>query len=158
MTKSNAQQKAQAGDLILVTNTQFSFGKYSAGDILEVLSANDAGVQTVKGAVFNEEFDVVDSSKLIDVVAKLIRKNSALETQVRMTQNNTETLAQEIASLTSKLNELREITESNLSDIRFLDERDKAYNFSVNLRIDREADVITIADTIAKLTKGGDII
>ncbi|MFC9744172.1 hypothetical protein ACFVKC_40515 [Streptomyces noursei] len=120
------------------------------------MSANDAGVHTLKGEVFNEEFDVIDSSKVIDVVAKLVRKNSALENQVRMTQNNTEGLAQEIASLTSKVNELREITESNTADIVFLDERAQTHNFAVNLRIDRESDVGALTELFTKiLSKDG---
>ena len=152
--KCNAEvpkTKAQPGDLVIVNNKEFSFGKYSAGDVLEVISANEAAVQTRKGELFNEEFDVIDSSKVIDIVAKLVRKNSALEHQVRMTQNNVEGLAQEIASLTSKLNELREITDSNLAD-----ERDKAYNFSFNYQVSKEADVMKIAEELAKLTKESD--
>jgi hypothetical protein len=71
-----------------------------------------------------------------------------------MTQHNVETLAQENASLTSKLNELREITESNLADIRFLDERGEAHQIAVNLRIDREAD---LTEVLTKLMKGGGV-
>jgi hypothetical protein len=155
---SEPQRKANPGDLILVTNPKFAFGKYDGGDIFEVLSANDAGVLTPKGQIFNEEFDVVDSSKLIDIVAKLVRNQLTLESQLRMTQHNVETLAQENASLTSKLNELREITDSNLADIRFLDERGEAHQISVNLRIDRGVDVMKIAEELTKLIeKGGDI-
>jgi hypothetical protein len=151
---SELQRKANPGDLILVTNPMTSFGKYAGGDIFEVLSANDAGVLTPKGQIFNEEFDVVDSSKLIDIVVKLVRNQSTLESQLRMTQHNVETLAQENASITSKLNELREITESNLSDIRFLDERGETHQIAVNLRIDREADLEAISEVLTKLTKG----
>jgi hypothetical protein len=44
-----------------------------------------------------------------------------------------------------------------LSDIVFLDERTMAHNISVNLRIDREADVSSIAEVLTKLTKGGGV-
>jgi hypothetical protein len=74
-----------------------------------------------------------------------------------MTQGNVETLAQENANLSAKVNETRELTEMALSDIVFLDERTMAHNISVNLRIDREADVSSIAEVLTKLTKGGGV-
>jgi hypothetical protein len=74
-----------------------------------------------------------------------------------MTQGNVETLAQENAAISAKLNETSELTEMALSDIVFLDERTMAHNISVNLRIDREADVSSIAEVLTKLTKGGGV-
>jgi hypothetical protein len=145
--------KANVGDLILVTNAMFPSGKYSNGDILEVTEVKEASVLTPKGELFDEEFDVT----LIDILKTLARRVSSLEDQLRMTQGNVETLAQESADLSAKLNETRELTEMALSDIVFLDERTMAHNISVNLRIDREADVSSIAEVLTKLTKGGGV-
>jgi hypothetical protein len=142
--------KANVGDLILVTNAMFPGGKYSNGDILEVTEVWEASVLTQKGELFNEEFDV----KLLDILKTLARRVSSLEDQLRMTQGNVETLAQESANLSAKLNETSELTEMALSDIVFLDERTMTHNISVNLRIDREADVSSIAEVLTKLTKG----
>jgi hypothetical protein len=129
----------------------FPDGKYSNGDILEVTEVKEASVLTPKGELFDEEFDV----KLLDILKTLARRVSSLEDQLRMTQGNVETLAQESANLSAKLNETSELTEMALSDIVFLDERTMAHNISVNLRIDREADVSSIAEMLTKLTKGG---
>lgn len=148
--------KANEGDLIIVTNTIASFGKYAAGDIIEVLATTEDGVRTAKGELFNDEFEVIETHKFIDIIATLARRTSALENQLRMTQGNIETLAQEMASLESRQKEQREIIESNISDIVLLDERTAAHNISVNLRIDREADVSKIAEEIAKLIANGD--
>jgi hypothetical protein len=148
--------KANAGDLILVTNAMFPVGdKYTNGDILTVISSDDSYTATEKGRLFTEEFEVVNSDKLIDIISNLARRVSSLEDQLRMTQGNVETLAQENANLSAKLNEINELTEMALSDIVFLDERTMAHNISVNLRIDREADVSSIAEVLTKLTKGG---
>jgi hypothetical protein len=147
--------KANVGDLILVTNAMFPGGKYSNGDIFEVIEVNEDNVRTSKGALFNEEFEIV-SQNLLGVIANLARRVSSLEDQLRMTQGNVETLAQESANLSAKLNETSELTEMALSDIVFLDERTMAHNISVNLRIDREADVSSIAEALTKFTKGGD--
>jgi hypothetical protein len=147
--------KAQPGDLILVTNAMFPNGnKYEDGDTLTVISSEDATVTTEKGRLFNEEFEVVNSDRLIDIISNLARRVSSLEDQLRMTQGNVETLAQENANLSAKLNETSELTEMALSDIVFLDERTMTHNISVNLRIDREADVSSIAEVLTKLTKG----
>jgi F0F1-type ATP synthase delta subunit len=155
MAESN--NKAQPGDLILVTNAMFPSGKYVNGDILTVISSDDASATTDKGRLFDEEFKVVSSDKLIGIVANLIRRVSSLEDQLRMTQGNFETLAQENATISAKVNETRELTDMALDDIVFLDERTMAHNISVNLRIDREADVTAIAEVLTKLTKGGDV-
>jgi hypothetical protein len=143
--------KANVGELILVTNAMFPSGKYSNGDILEVTEVKEASVLTPKGELFDEEFGVT----LIDILKTLARRVSSLEDQLRMTQGNVETLAQENANLSAKLNETSELTEMALSDIVFLDERTMAHNISVNLRIDREADISAIAELLTKLTKGG---
>jgi hypothetical protein len=148
--------KANVGDLILVTNAMFPNGKYSNGDIIEVIKVNEASVVTKKGELFNEEFDLV-SYDVTHTLAMLVRRISSLEDQLRMTQGNVETLAQETSSLESRQKEQREIIESNLSDIVLLDERTLAHNISVNLRIDREADVSKIAEVLTKLTKGGEM-
>jgi hypothetical protein len=150
--------KANVGDLILVTNAMFPSGKYSNGDILEVTEVKEASIITPKGELFDEEFDV----SLIDILKTLARRVSSLEakleifdSQLRMTQGNVETLAQENANLSAKLNDTSELTEMAPSDIVFLDERTMAHNISVNLRIDREADISAIAEALTKLTKGG---
>jgi hypothetical protein len=149
--------KANVGDLILVTNEMFPGGKYSNGDILEVTEVKEASVLTPKGELFNEEFETV-SYDVTHILAILARRVSSLEDQLRMTQGNVETLAQENANLSAKLNETSELTEMALSDIVFLDERTMAHNISVNLRIDREADVSSIAEVLTKLTKGGGVV
>jgi TolA-binding protein len=114
--------------------------------------AMEASVLTPRGELFNEEFDV----KLLDILKTLARRVSSLEDQLRMTQGNVETLAQENANLSAKLNETSELTEMALSDIVFLDERTMAHNFSVNLRIDREQDIDKLAEAFTKLVTKGD--
>jgi hypothetical protein len=149
--------KATPGDLIIVTNAIFPSGnKYANGDILTVISSDDASATTPQGRIFNEEYEVV-TDNIATILSNLVRRVSSLEDQLRMTQGNVETLAQENANLSAKLNETCELTEMALSDIVFLDERTMAHNISVNLRIDREADVTAIAEVLTKLTKGGDV-
>jgi hypothetical protein len=128
-------RKAVVGDKILITSPWSTGGMYAYGDILEVNGlvyngiicnaaktsledGNDEGYIANREFVVIEPLETVDTTQaspaVIDMLANLARRVTQLESQLRATQRNVETFAEQ--------------TESNSEDIRTLDERTQVIN------------------------------
>lgn len=95
------RRHAEVGEDVLITDSECDYGVYGNGDVLESLGPVESDPLTVD--------ETQASPEVIEMLANLARRVTQLEEQLRDTQRNVETFAQQ--------------TESNSEDIRLLDER-----------------------------------
>jgi hypothetical protein len=117
------EREAEVGDYVVIVDAWLSHSKYANGDIIEVQRAfedgiendlvkavdNESGYITSREYVVIEPLDIDETQDQTDILANLARRVASLEQQLRDTQRNLETFAEQ--------------TESNTKDIRTLDER-----------------------------------
>ena len=134
VTYVEVDRQAEVGDKVLITNVWDSSGKYGNGSVLEVIyggivsdtARTDYDENNPEGFVSRREYVVIEpvetvdqtqaSQEVLDLLANLARRLTAaegrvtaLESQLRDTQRNVETWAEE--------------TERNVKDIATLDSR-----------------------------------
>jgi hypothetical protein len=138
------------GDVIEAEKVD-NFGIYNISVVFADIGSE--GGYNSEGYIYNEEYRVLvpaDSepaeptpdiysllanaalkiTSLERIVGELVRSKSSIESQLSLTQNNVERLAQELErekefnnSIYAKLSDLKDEVESNTKDIAFLDER-----------------------------------
>jgi hypothetical protein len=122
VTYVEVDRKAEVGEKIIIDDSMSTY--YKNGDIFTVSSTDRWGNSeaiSVKECVMginHEEYRVLaeccETPDVADLLANLARRVNSLEQQLRNTQRNLETFAEQ--------------TESNSEDIRTLDERTQVIN------------------------------
>jgi hypothetical protein len=127
VTFVEVEREAKLGDKVLIVNAEKSFGMYRNGDIIEVQrivynGIENNSVRTLDGEndsgfIIKREYVVIEpieseeiavdttqaSPEVIDLLANLARRVTSLETQLRDTQRNLETTAEELANTRHRL-------------------------------------------------------